>query len=124
MSKTFKLAENVMNIDENMRITSIRNKRLPMPKMERLPRTSLLLRPAQMIREGYPQPDELGYVSTKSDYDKVTDQSPMFSLRCEFAYDQNGDIEIAWVILVSEDLEVFQEIFVKSDQSYLDLLRK
>jgi len=91
---------------------------------DKLPRTSLVLRPQQMITEGYPKPDEENYVPTHEDYDPVSDRSPLFSLHCEIVYNQTGEIEIAWVVLVNEYLEVFQEIFVKPDESYMDILKK
>lgn len=77
-----------------------------------------------MAREKFPQPDELGYVPTKENYEAVTDRSPLFALNYQFAYDEKGDIDIAWIVLVNEYMDVFQEIFVKPDQSYLDLLQK
>lgn len=94
------------------------------PAKDRLPRTSFLLRPRQMIREGYPQPGQhSGYVPTNESYEPVSDSSPLFSLHCELVYDQAGNIEIVWVVIVDEYLKVSQEIFVRPNETYVELIK-
>lgn len=93
-------------------------------ELDKFPRTSLLLRPLQMAREKYPRPNQNGYVATHTQYEPVTDKSPLFALHAEVEYDDKGEIELAWIVIVDEHLQVFQEIFVKPYPSYLDLIRK
>lgn len=93
-------------------------------EFDKIPRTSLLLKPVQMTREGYPKPDQNDFSATHAEYDPVSDKSPLFALNCEIIYDDNGEIEVAWVALTNEHLEVFQEIFVKPDESYLNVIKK
>lgn len=95
-----------------------------MPEMDALSRTSLLLTPAQMTRENYPRPDQEGYLATHDQYEPVTDKSPLFAIHCDIEYDDNGDIELAWIVIVNEHLEIFHEIFVKPDESYFDIIRQ
>jgi hypothetical protein len=94
------------------------------PIMNRVPRTSLLLRPAQMTREGYPQPDDKNYTATSDQYDVVTERSPLYSFHVEIEYNEDGEIEIAWLVLVNEALDVIQEIFVKPNEAVLELFKK
>ena len=94
-------------------------------EFDRMPRTSFLLKPAQMAREGYAKPGQHAFTATQPAYEPVTDKSPLFALNCELVHDdESGEIELAWIVLVNEHLEVFQEIFVKPDPSYLNIIER
>ena len=93
-------------------------------ELDKVPRTSILLRPLQMSREKYPRPEQNGYTAIHDDYKPVTDRSPLFALHCEIEYDEKGEIEVAWIVIVNEHLEIFQEIFVKPDESYLGIIKQ
>lgn len=77
-----------------------------------------------MTREGYPQPDDKNYMVTNDQYDVVTERSPLYSFHVEIEYNEGGEIEIAWLVLVNEALDVIQEIFVKPNEAVLELFKK
>ncbi len=88
--------------------------------LDKIPRTSLLLSVLQLVREDYPMPfdsnsfhDLSEYVYTKETYEKVTNQSPLFSIDCEMCYNIDGEMEIVWLAMVNERLECVYETFVK-----------
>ncbi len=88
--------------------------------LDKIPRTSLLMSVAQMLREDYPLPfDSSGshdckeYLFTKEKYEKVTDKSPLYSIDCEMCYNEDGEMEIVWIAIVDENLECIYESYVK-----------
>lgn len=88
--------------------------------LDKIPRTSLLMSVAQMLREDYPLPfDNSGthdckdYVLTKEKYAKVTDKSPLYSIDCEMCYNEDGEMEIVWIAIVDENLQCIYESYVK-----------
>ncbi len=88
--------------------------------LDKIPRTSLLMSVAQMLREDYPLPfDSSGshdcndYLFTKEKYGKVTDKSPLYSIDCEMCYNEDGEMEIVWLAIVDESLECIYESYVK-----------
>lgn len=89
-------------------------------ELDKIPRTSLLLNPVQMIRENYPLPFDTtsgvtvpDYVHSKDEYEPVSDQSPLFALDCEMCFNEDGEAELVWFALVDESLRVLYETFVK-----------
>lgn len=89
-------------------------------ELDKIPRTSLLLNPVQLIRESYPLPFDTtstdrfaDYVNSKDDYEPVSDRSPMFALDCEMCYNVDGEMELVWFAMVDEGLQVVYETFVK-----------
>ena len=102
-----------------------------MSVLDKIPRTSLLMSPIQMIREDYPMPfDESGahsydeYIYTSDVYEPVNDQSPLFSIDCEMCYNQDGDMETVWIAMVNENLECVYETFIKPKKKIYNYLTK
>ncbi len=97
--------------------------------LDKIPRTSLILSVAQLLREDYPLPfdtsnshDMTDYVFTKEKYKKVSEHSPLYSIDCEMCYNVDGEMEIVWIAIVNESLECVYESFVKPQkkiQNYL-----
>lgn len=87
--------------------------------LDKIPRTSLLLNAVQMIRENYPLPFDTTttsnacYVSSKDEYEPVSDKSPMFALDCEMCFNEDGEMELVWFAMVDEALQVVYETLVK-----------
>lgn len=88
--------------------------------LDKIPRTSLLLNPVQMIRENYPLPFDTtsidrfsDYVNSKDEYEPVTDRSPLYALDCEMCFNEDGEMELVWFAMVDESLQVIYETFVK-----------
>ncbi|XP_055700616.1 RNA exonuclease 5 [Phlebotomus papatasi] len=93
------------------------------------PRTKLLLRPLQMVDEGYPLPlrGELAtkcrdYLLTKDSYKEVTPQSPMFGLDCEMCRTTLGFNELTRVSIVNEEYKTVYETLVKPANPIIDYL--
>jgi RNA exonuclease 1 len=98
-------------------------------ELDKIPRISLLLNAAQMLREDYPIPfDESkthafeDFVYTKEQYEPVTNQSPLYSMDCEMVYNEDGQMEIVWLAIVNESLECIYETFVKPQKKIANYL--
>ena len=73
-----------------------------------------------MAREDYPMPHDTSnmhnlseYVYTKSNYEPVSNKSPLYSIDCEMCYNEDGEMETVWLALVNENLECIYETFIK-----------
>lgn len=80
-------------------------------KMPKIPKTSLLLSPIQMIIESYPMPTEDGIKILRSRYPAVHDDSPIFAIDCEMCITDRS--ELTRISIVDEELRVVYNELVK-----------
>jgi hypothetical protein len=98
-------------------------------EMDKIPRTSLLLSPIQLLREDYPLPFDTsrtydGYIHSKDEYVPVTNQSPLFAIDCEMCYNCDGEMEIVWFAMVNESGESVFETYIRPAKKILNYLTK
>jgi len=72
--------------------------------LPKIPKTSLLLSPVQMIVESYPMPTEEGIRILRSKYHPVDDNSPLFAIDCEMCITNRS--ELTKISIVDEELRV------------------
>lgn len=97
-------------------------------ELDKYPRTKLILSAQQLIEENYPLPLKgklqhiySDYVMTKSLYQPVTPNSPMFGLDCEMCMTNAGS-ELTRVSVVNENHETIYESLVKPYNDITDYL--
>lgn len=98
---------------------------------DKFPRTKLLLSALQMVDEGYPLPlrGELEkkykhYTFTKSEYTKVTPNSPLYGVDCEMCRTSLGINELTRISIVNEELQTVYESLVRPTNRIVDYLTK
>lgn len=77
----------------------------------RIPKTSLLLSPIQMIAEGYPMPFEEGIKCLRTKFLTVNDDSPIFAIDCEMCITDRS--ELTKISIVDEELRIVYNELVK-----------
>jgi len=90
-------------------------------------RMQLLLSAPQLISEHYPVPGIDLYKNfqlTNTEYQPVTDKSPMYSIDCEWCQCIGGAKGLARVAVVDEDLKEVYHTFVKPKLPIVDYLTK
>ncbi|KAF6202563.1 hypothetical protein GE061_002961 [Apolygus lucorum] len=88
--------------------------------VDAFPRTELLLRSWDLLRESVPVPFATGYLATKYEgfvktkdlYLRVTDKSPIWAVDCEMCETCKGS-ELTRISIINEDFEVVYESLVK-----------
>lgn len=80
----------------------------------KVPRTSLLLSPIQMIVENYPMPPDEGIKILRTRIPQVTDDSPMFGIDCEMCLTSKS--ELTRISIVDEELRIVYNELVKPDE--------
>lgn len=88
----------------------------------KIPKTSLILSPIQMIAESYPMPTEEGIRILRSKYKSVTDNSPMFGLDCEMCITDRS--ELTRISIIDEDMRVVYNELVKPEREITDYLTR
>jgi len=97
------------------------------PVKPKCTKTQLLLSAAQMISENYPVPGIALYknfVLTNTEYKPVTDNSPMFSIDCEWCLCVGGAKGLSRVAVVDEQSKEVYHTFVKPKLPIVDYLTK
>ncbi|XP_013390047.1 uncharacterized protein LOC106158544 isoform X2 [Lingula anatina] len=94
-------------------------------------RTTLMLRPEQLIQEDYPLPVDgdgercANYVFSKDSYGKVTNSSPLFAVDCEMCLTKSAKrLELTRVSVVNEKAEVIYDQLVKPRHKIINYLTK
>lgn len=77
----------------------------------KIPKTSLLLSPIQMIVENYPMPTDEGIKILRSRFPCVEDDSPMFGIDCEMCMTTKS--ELTRISIVDEELRIVYNELVK-----------
>ncbi|GFO38892.1 Cg8368, isoform a [Plakobranchus ocellatus] len=100
------------------------------PSVEKFSRKCLLLSTCQMMQEGYPLPIKTKkgkyqeFVFSKDRYEKVTENSPMFSVDCEMCITNAGRNELTRASIVTEDGQVIYDELVKPRNSIINYVTK
>lgn len=79
----------------------------------KIPKTSLLLSPIQMIAENYPLPTAEGVSMLRSKYNPVDDDSPIFAIDCEMCITVDNMSELTRISIVDEEMRVVYNELVK-----------
>lgn len=88
----------------------------------KIPKTSLLLSPIQMIAENYPMPCDEGIRMLRSKYKPVTDDSPLFGIDCEMCITDRS--ELTRISIIDEDMRVVYNELVKPEREITDYLTR